>query len=322
MANWGTDASQWPNPALLIFHRAFGSSGDLYYKTSSPPGLSINDAPHNKTPTVRMSCDPSAVQFGNKLYVFHQDVGLRGELWYAVMDRTRQYDSELGYWEADRKVPGTGMSAGPGAVVYQGKIWVFHQGGGENGELWGNVFDGVQWRGDVRVGNVKMASGPSAVVYREKLYVFHQGGGSDGSLWYSVFDGQTWAPDTQVSSTRMSAGPSAVVWKGAIYVFHKGDGVGGELRYNVFHGKGWGGDVKVKDARVNCGPSAVVFGNNLHVFYRQPGWLGNEPEDADEGNGGWLMFNVLSTSGWAENVPVERMSIGVVNSPAAVVFTG
>jgi len=133
MANWGTDASQWPNPALLIFHRAFGSSGDLYYKTSSPPGLSINDAPHNKTPTVRMSCDPSAVQFGNKLYVFHQDVGLRGELWYAVMDRTRQYDSELGYWEADRKVPGTGMSAGPGRWCTRGRYGFSIRGVGRMG---------------------------------------------------------------------------------------------------------------------------------------------------------------------------------------------
>ncbi|MCL2931924.1 MAG: hypothetical protein MGG11_06470 [Trichodesmium sp. MAG_R03] len=54
-------------------------------------------------------------------------------------------------------------------------IFVFHQGRGDSGWLWYNVFDGSQWAGDTEVPKTGMTGDPSAVVYNNKIYVFHQG---------------------------------------------------------------------------------------------------------------------------------------------------
>ena len=103
------------------------------------------------------------------------------------------------------------MSASPSAVVVNGLLYVFHQGSGDDGQLWYNTsFDGQTWVGDQQVPGTGMSEGPSAVL-DGVLYVFHQGSGEDGQLWYNTFDGETWLGDRQVQNTGMSAGPSAVL---------------------------------------------------------------------------------------------------------------
>ena len=68
-------------------------------------------------------------------------------------------------------------------------IYVFHQGRGDKGWLWYNVFDGSEWAGDEQVSKTGITAGPSAVVYNDRVYVFHQGQGDSGWLWCNVFDG-------------------------------------------------------------------------------------------------------------------------------------
>jgi hypothetical protein len=60
---------------------------------------------------------------------------------------------------------------------------VFHQGIGQNGELWYSVFDGANWFADTLVPNAGMSGSPSTVVYNGNLSVFHQGIGQNGQLW-------------------------------------------------------------------------------------------------------------------------------------------
>ena len=115
------------------------------------------------------------------------------------------------------------MSASPSAVVFNGLLYVFHQGEGNDGQLWYNSYDGQNFAGDTQVPNLGMSASPSAVVFNGLLYVFHQGEGNDGQLWYTSFDGEKWAGDRQVPNLGMSEGPSAVV-DGQLYVFHQGGG--------------------------------------------------------------------------------------------------
>ena len=55
------------------------------------------------------------------------------------------------------------MSESPSAVL-DGALYVFHQGSGEDGQLWYNTFDGQTWLGDRQVQNTGMSASPFAVV--------------------------------------------------------------------------------------------------------------------------------------------------------------
>jgi len=91
------------------------------------------------------------------------------------------------YWSGDVQVPNTGMSSSPSAVLFNNKIYCFHQGSNDSGALWYNVFDGTNWSGDVQVTNTGMSSSPSAVVFNNQIDCFHQGYNNCGALWYNVF---------------------------------------------------------------------------------------------------------------------------------------
>jgi hypothetical protein len=102
----------------------------------------------------------------SNLYVFHQGIG--GEnvlLWYSVFDGTN--------WALDTQVldttPGGSnldLASPPSAVAWAGGITVFHQGGGNNGQLWYTYSpNGTNWGEDTLVPNVGMTGSPSALVY-------------------------------------------------------------------------------------------------------------------------------------------------------------
>jgi hypothetical protein len=128
---------------------------------------------------IGMSQSPSAVLFGGTFYVFHQGYGQNGQLWYTT------YNVASGTWAPDQQVFGTdangnptniGMSASPSAMVGpNGGIYVFHQGYGQNGQLWYTYSpDGVSWMPDQRVfgtdangnpTNIGMSESPAAIVW-------------------------------------------------------------------------------------------------------------------------------------------------------------
>jgi hypothetical protein len=249
------------------------------------------------------------------LQVYHQGQGTDGWLW---MNNASAKDDRL-YWRGDAKVPNTGLSAEPSAVVFNGKIYVFHQGQGDDGWLWMNVFDGKTWVGDAKVPNTGMTGSPGAVVFNGKIYVFHRGQGrGEVWLWLNVFDGSTWAGDQQVPNTGMSFTPSPVIFKGKLYVFHQGRehpfGVDdGWLYVNVFDGANWVGDAKVPNTGLSQGPSAVVFDDKLFVF----------PEAQGQGIASkWLWWNhavmLDDELVWAGDAQVPNT--GMYGCPSAVTF--
>jgi hypothetical protein len=61
------------------------------------------------------------------------------------------------------------MSAGPAAAVFNNLLYVFHQGFGDNGQLWYNTWNGSKWVGDQQVANVGMSAGPAAIWVTEGL---------------------------------------------------------------------------------------------------------------------------------------------------------
>ena len=157
----------------------------------------------------RMSASPSAVAWAGGLNVFHQGPGDNGQLWYA-----RAASIVPTVWsEEDKVVPNLALTDSPSAVVYNGLLYVFHQGGGNEGALRYLVFDGVNWSGDTVIPNVGMSGSPEAVLWAGGITVFHQGFGDNGSLWYTYSpDGANWGEDTLVQNVGMTDSPSAVVF--------------------------------------------------------------------------------------------------------------
>ena len=177
--------------------------------------------------------------------VFPGNDELDATLWYTV------YDDATGSWGPDTQLPNVGMAESPSAVIWNGRLHVFHQGGyedlvtplGETSLLWFSYFDGANWQPDTQVQTQTtlpfgytgiMTESPSAVVYGDDLYVFYQGVAlaeagqgpgylPNGELWYSVYHpGSGWQPDTQVQDlgTGIVDSPSAVVWNGDLHVFY------------------------------------------------------------------------------------------------------
>ena len=92
----------------------------------------------------------------SNIYVFHEGRGDNGWLWSNAFDGSE--------WAGDQKIPNTGITSGPSAVVYNDQIYVFHQGRGDSGWLWYNIFDGSQWAGDREVRGTGLTDDPDAVV--------------------------------------------------------------------------------------------------------------------------------------------------------------
>jgi hypothetical protein len=78
-------------------------------------------------------------------------------------------------WSGWSQVPGNGLTpSGPGATVYQGKLYLFVE--GTDKKIYQNRLTGSSWSGWSEVpGNGLTPSGPAATVYQGALYVFVQG---------------------------------------------------------------------------------------------------------------------------------------------------
>lgn len=237
-------------------------------------GYSVFDSTSNSwqpltvVPGVGMSTAPAAIIWAgpNSIHVFHQggDAGNpNGELWFTYFDGTN--------WHPDTQVPGVGMSGAPSPIVYGGNLYVFYQGGYENGELRYSVYHpGSGWQPDAQVPGVGMSGSPSAIIWNGRIHVFYQGSYKNGQLLFTHFDGTTWFPETQVQNVGMSESPSTVADDGKLYVFHQGASEDGWLWCSVFDdaSSSWEPDRKIPITDIMTGsPAATVWNGRIHVFH-------------------------------------------------------
>jgi hypothetical protein len=102
-------------------------------------------------------------------------------------------------------------------------IHVFHQGLGQNQQLWVSYHDGQNWQPDQQVPGVVIGNppdaehafggvapmSPSAVVYNNNCYVFYLN--QNQMLSYKISDGTGWSQETQVPDV-----PSQCGWAGCV----------------------------------------------------------------------------------------------------------
>jgi len=255
-----TNTTNNPSPIavfgdLYCFHQGNTGNGQLWCNTYDGVRW-LGDKQIAASP---LSSGPSACLFQGQLYCFYS--GSYGSaqsgnaLLYNVYDGTT--------WLGEKAVPLTNTSQTPSAVVYNGKLYCFHQGNTNNGQLWYNVFDGESWAGDKQVAASKLSSGPSACYFNGRLFCAYSGSyGADNvgnALLYNIFDGSAWAGEAQVPLTNTSKTPAAITFGDKVYCFHEGNTSNGQLWYNVFDGANWAGDKQIAASPLSAGPGIAQF---------------------------------------------------------------
>jgi len=301
------------NNQIYCFHRA-ANDDSLWYNVS---GDGITWSGDVQVPATYMLASPSAVsvpaltafpapQPPLPLYLFYQRPS-DGQLCYAVSGDGAQ-------WSGEVRVPNTYLSQSPSAVVFNTKLYCFHQSVTSNAnatQLWYDVFDGATWRGDQAMPATYMLNSPSAVVFGTNLYCFHQAvasGPNANQLCYNVSaDGAQWSGDVaMVPTTYMSESPSAVVFRGTLYCFYQSV-ANNQLWYNVFDGgSGTWTSVQVPSTQMSGSPVAVVLRNRLYCFHQSAG------------NDHTLRCNVFDGVNWWGDVQVPGTLMS--DSPSGVLF--
>jgi hypothetical protein len=196
------------NGILYVFHQGLNDNGLWYFTYDGTTWTADQQIQH-----VGMSESPSAVVWKGGIAVFHQGQKENGQVWYTYSPDGRQW----GTTQTDAKVPlDAGMSGSPSAVVYNGILYVFHQGQKENGQLWYFTYDGTTWTADQQIQHVGMSESPSAVAWKGGIAVFHQGSHQSAEVWYTYSpDGRSWGTtqtDAKVPlDVSMFRSPSCVV---------------------------------------------------------------------------------------------------------------
>jgi hypothetical protein len=256
---------------LCVFARTASTLVGLAHQEAQSTGRLVLSGPEPAViPGIGLTESPSFVSFAGRLYVFYQEAGNSGRLFYSVHDGKD--------WGTPGQVPNTGVSHSPSAVVCNDQIVVVHHGGGEDGSLWFNVFDGQQWRGDQKIAQECITQSPwcVSVIGRDgpQVYCFHQGAAHSGDLVVRKFDGNGWTlVSERVPDTKVSATPAAALHGDKIILVHQGGWDNGQMWCKAYDParNEWSLNHRVDNAFISESPACEVTGNILRVAYRQGG---------------------------------------------------
>jgi hypothetical protein len=214
---------------------------------------------------MRTAGSPALVEFNGTLYCFYRgeeraDGEMADKLCALALRDEKWQPLDLPY------LP---LSCSPGAIVFDGRLRIFHQDEKTKGGLWSVSWDGgLEWRHDGQVPGALMSESPAPVVYNDHLHVFYQGPRHNGELLYSWWDGSTWQKAGPVGYAGISVSPACAVFGGRLYVFRQGAGKSGHMWYSVLDGKVWAKDQRIAQAGMSEAPGTAVFDEQLYVAYQ------------------------------------------------------
>jgi len=177
-------------------------------------------------------------------------------------------------WSEDRLVPdgrnAHGLSFSPAAAVFNNRIYVVHQGRGNDGRLWYSTFDGSRWTPDTPLpaaGANGIKGAPAVAVYYNRLYIAYRG--QDNQLRLGSLDANGFF-DVKSSGYRLSYSPAMVAYGDRLFLVYQGtDDRAGKLVYARTNGDFWGEGEKVIDALACTGsPALAVYQGKVHCFFK------------------------------------------------------
>ncbi|MBV8272222.1 MAG: hypothetical protein JO067_08120 [Cupriavidus sp.] len=196
------------------------------------------------------------------------------------------------------------MGAGAGAVVYQDKLFVFHEGGYSSVPYY-STYDRAGSLLDLKiVPGTGMSGKPAVAVYEGRLYLAHQSVGNTGWIYVNSFDGERWTGDVPLNMG-IGGSPALAVFKNRLYLVGQGYGADGSLWFTSFDGNSWARHTRIPNVGTSGSPALAVFRDRLICVH------------ASSRNTGWLFYTSFDGNRWSRDVD---MHAGVGGSPTLAVF--
>lgn len=176
-------------------------------------------------------------------------------------------------WTTDRLVPDErrahGLSFSPAAAVFNNRIYVVHQGRGNDGRLWYTTFDGAHWTADTPLpaaGARGIKGSPTVAVYNNHLYIAYRG--QDDRLCLAWLNAQgLFGVDSP--GFGLSYSPAMVVYRDRLFIVYQGrDDDAGKLLWTTTNASTWDTPQTIGSIRVTGSPAVTVYQNKVHCFHK------------------------------------------------------
>ncbi|MEY2549131.1 MAG: hypothetical protein QOD64_1713 [Verrucomicrobiota bacterium] len=260
-----------------------------------------------------LSGSPAAIVFNGQLLVLHEGQGDSGWMLCATFDG--------GSWGPDTSIPDNdnayGTSGAPGLAVYNGVLYIIHEGRDDDNQLWCATYDGWNWGTDTPLSFWGQPFGtlgtPALAVFNGLLYVIRLALDPNTlsiTMLCTTFDGNAWASDVTLPFTSINNQPALVVYQDALWCFYESPS--GTVSYAYLDAQGnWNGQQPVPNQTLGTsGLAAVVFDNKIYCLREQ----------AD--NDGWIVGCVFDDGVWTGDalLPDSSNAYGTSGAPALAVF--
>lgn len=189
--------------ANIYIARSLGNAGD---------GNSWNATRLN--PVINTSAAPAVTVFNNTLYLFYKGAGGDANIYIA---RSGGDVFNGGSWNFSRLNTGINTSDAPGAVVYNGELYMFYKGSGSDSNIYvarstgGDVFNGASWSFTRLNPGINTTAAPKPLVVGGSLYLLYKG--LENYIWVAkpqgadIFNGNAWQWQPLDPSITTDTGP-------------------------------------------------------------------------------------------------------------------
>lgn len=176
-------------------------------------------------------------------------------------------------WSEDRLVPDSrnahGLSFSPAAAVFNNRIYVVHQGRGNDGRLWYTTFDGSRWTPDTPLpaaGPHGIKGSPSVAAYNNRLYIAYRG--QDDRLRLGWLDANGFF-GVDAPGHKLSYAPAMVAYRDRLFLVYQGtDADAGKLAYTATNGTSWDAPRTITGISVTGAPALAVYQGKVHCFHK------------------------------------------------------
>jgi hypothetical protein len=205
------------NNTLYLFYKGAGGDTNIYIaKSAGDIGDGSSWSASRLNPAINTSAAPAAVAFGGALYMFYKGSGGDTNIYVG---RSTGDLSDGNTWSASRLNLAINTSTAPGAVVYNGSLYMFYKGSGGDTNIYlahstGDVSDGSTWSAIRLNPGINTTAAPKPVVIGNSLYLFYKGSGDTG-IWIArptgtdLSNGDAWQWERLNSAINTSTGPGA-----------------------------------------------------------------------------------------------------------------
>ena len=164
-----------------------------------------------------------------------------------------------------------GISFSPAAATFNGKMYIFHQGRGNDGRIWYCTNDGRSWGADTQLPEhsyyYPVKNSPAVAVFQNKLFVAYHNENDQISVGWLDSSG-IWHNMPGATSFYISYSPALAVYNDRLYMAYQGSGdTAGKLMITSTDGNTWTAEEPV-GASLTGSPGLVAFQGILYCFHK------------------------------------------------------